>query len=508
MKLLLFKILLQRRFRDEGFVLPIVFAIGLIMILLGVLNILSASEENLNALSDNQKNKAVAIAEVGVAKYRELLDKNRVLTVYNNTEWDGVTNTCDINSTITSFADEDEWHEVDNGSEAIGEYQLVSYIYDIDDNPATEDNTKFAPNDDTENDDDSFDFNNTGDAYTYNPRGILTIKSKANDGSEAQVEVEIPIRINQQDMNNLYPALWLGSSNPTLGNLKLGADDIFNEVQDGNIVLSKPATGSTEGCDDPNDIAGGEVISDPRPLPQYISPPTGAEAISINTLGNSTNLSLDPRYVATTNELVLGRPENPEVNHKLWKTLVWENGQAEATWKFPPNAVITNGDKNIPHYFYKTRDNTGLTVNNQALVSDGSARVVLYVDGDITLTKKAILDAGGSYASSMLLEIYGTDKTQNITFDPQGETIEVTALIHAPYAKVKVNGTGKVNIKGSVWVNNWDASSGGAVQVRITPDSAGFGERQAYDYYFGTDNRAARPITNAPTNWEIQEVDN
>jgi hypothetical protein len=524
MKLLLFKVLLQRRFKDEGFVLPIVFAIGLIMILLGVLNILSASEENLNAASDNQKNRAVAIAEVGVAKYRELLDKNRVLTVYNNTEWDGVTNTCDINSTITSFADEDEWHEVDNGSEAIGEYQLVSYIYDIDgDLTDNDDDGLFAPNDDNPNTTDLLTFNDDPD---YNPRGVLTIKSRANDGSEAQVEVEIPIRINQEDMNNLYPALWLGSSNPTdLGNLSLGEDNNFNEDQDGNIVLSKPATGSTEGCDDPNDIAGGEVISDPRPLPSPFIPPT--DATVINTLGDvSTNLNLnyDPAYYPgcilgvppvpsvppsrceiSISELILGRPENPPVKHKLWKTLVWQdvNGQTEQTW-IEPNQPIPSGNKRIPHYFYRTTGD--LTVDDQALVSDGSARVILYVDGDITLNNQAILDAGGSYASSMLLEIYGTERTQNITFQPNGQTINVTALIHAPDATVQVNGTGNVNIKGAVWVKDWDDNSGGNVQVRITPDSAGFGQRQAYDYYFGTDNRAAKPITNAPTDWEIQEV--
>jgi hypothetical protein len=512
MKLLLFKILLQRRFRDEGFVLPIVFAIGLIMILLGVLNILSASEENLNAASDNQKNRAVAIAEVGVAKYRELLDKNRVLTVYNSREWYTVTNTCDINSTITSFADKTEWHEVKlaDEDEPRGKYRLVSYIYDIDNDldddgqdddddtdivypPTNNDNNLFAPNDDNPNTTDLLTFNNSPN---YNPRGILTIQSRAKDGSEAQVEVEIPIRINQEDMNNLYPALWLGESSPTnLGDLSLGG---------GNVVLSQPATGSTEGCDPPTDIAGNSVISDPRPLPPIIPLPRDAagniDTSIINTLDNPSNLSANTARYTSDNELLLGQPSD-----QLWKTLVWKSGQTEATWIDPDDPEpIDPGAKKIPHYFFQTTSD--LTVDNQSLVSDGSARVVLYVDGNITLTNQAIVDAGGSYASSMLLEIYGTNRTQNITFDPQGETIEVKALIHAPDATVKVNGTGNVNIKGSVWVKDWDASSG--VNVTITPDSAGFGERQAYDYYFGTDNRAAKPITNAPTDWEIQEVDN
>jgi hypothetical protein len=503
MKLLLFKVLLHRRARDEGFTLPVVFAIGLIMLLLGVLNILSASEENLNAASDNQKNKALAIAEVGVTRYRELLDKNRILTVYNNTEWSDITNTCDIRTEIINLANSDEPHIVNNGSEEIGQYQLVSYIYDIDNDLDDDDNNQFAPNDDNPNTNDLITFN---DNANYKPRGILTLKSKANDGSEAQVQVEIPIRINQEDMNNLMPALWLGSSNATdFGNLKLGEDDNFQEDQDGNIVLSKPAIDSTPGCDNPADITGGEIITDARTLPSIVLPPTGAESAAINTLSNSTDLSADPRYNLPTTELILGRPETTPNLHRLWKTLEWDAGEPEPEWKIM-SAGDNDQDRKIPHYFYQTPTGTGLTVNNQTLVSDGSAKVILYVDGDINLNNKAILDAGGAYASSMLLEIYGTENTDEIIFNPNGETIEVTALIHAPDATVKVEGTGNVNIKGAVWVKDWDDNSGGNVEVRITPDSAGFGERQAYDFYFATDNRAAKPITNAPTDWEIQEV--
>ncbi len=81
MKLLLLRVLLQRRARDEGFTLPMVIALGLVMLLLGAVNITTANEENLTAISQNSRSDALAIAEVGVARYRELLDRNRLLAI-------------------------------------------------------------------------------------------------------------------------------------------------------------------------------------------------------------------------------------------------------------------------------------------------------------------------------------------------------------------------------------------------------------------------------------------
>ena len=62
MKFLLLKILLQRRATNEGFVIPVVIAFGLIMALLGTFSIVQSSEENLNAITDNSNAKALAAA--------------------------------------------------------------------------------------------------------------------------------------------------------------------------------------------------------------------------------------------------------------------------------------------------------------------------------------------------------------------------------------------------------------------------------------------------------------
>lgn len=480
MKLLL-KILLQRRARDEGFTLPVVIAMGLIMILLGAVNILSAGEENLNAISDNQKNQALAIAEVGVARYRQFLDNNRMLTVYNRDDWNTVSNTCDTNTVIVAAANLSNWQTVNDGTEDIGQYRIVDYVYDIDGNVATDNNGEFAPNDDNPNTSDLLTFN---DNASYNPRGLLTVKSRATDGSEAQVQVEIPIRINENDMTNLSPALWIGDRNVTaIGSLTI--DENRDSIPDGNIVLSQPAVGSTPGCTDPVDLSGNNTISDPRPLPSIISEP--ADLNDINNLNIITNINNDSRHDDFRGRnnllepmLLLGGAD--ATLHKVWRT-----------------------DDGFDYFFYKAASD--LTINNgQKVATDGQSRVILYVDGNINLNGNASLQAGSKFVrgyKSNGLQVY-VNGTRNINIDPGGGTVRIKGLIHAPQSTVNITGSGTVRIEGAMWVKNWN-NTGGA-DVTIIPDNAGVGSDKAYLHYLGTDNRAAKPITNAPTDWEVQEA--
>ncbi|MEY2857926.1 MAG: hypothetical protein RLZZ74_2238, partial [Cyanobacteriota bacterium] len=109
MKLLLLKSLLQRRARDEGFTLPMVIALGLIMLLLGAISITTANEENITAITQNSKSDALAIAEIGVARYRESLDRNRRLAINDNDalgQWGSLTGICNNNTNETTTADD------------------------------------------------------------------------------------------------------------------------------------------------------------------------------------------------------------------------------------------------------------------------------------------------------------------------------------------------------------------------------------------------------------------
>ena len=541
MKLLLLRVLLQRRAKDEGFTLPIVIALGLIMILLGAVNIMTAGEENINTVSDNQKKKALAIADIGVSRYRQLLDKNRMLMVYDSDDWnttlpggERLVKTCDINDVIDDAADPTKWQEVKVGTEKIGEYRLISYIYDIDGDledstdtlPGNDDDGLFAPNDDNLNfrnspnpfdpeDRDSLPDIHTFNDANYDPKGILTIQSKATDGSKAQVQVQIPLRINVNDMTNIAPALWIGNSNiadSTFDNIII--DGNRNGVadgsatangDDGNIVISKPASGATPGCDVPKTINGNRVVYDPRPLPKIIPAPSSADLINATEINGkdipgdfpaSHTSSPNDRYVEVRGEdnlseemLLLGArektPPPTTLLHKIWGT----------------------NENNIKYFYYSAP--SGISIDDgEKLAVDGNSRAIIYVDGDIDLNDNASLQAGSNSSTSFRstgLQVY-VASGNNITINPgAGNTVVIKGLIHAPDSTVNITGAGTVRIEGAMWVK--DLVNTGNADIVIIPDDAPSNRGKAYQHYIGTDLRAAKPITDAVTEWEIQEVE-
>ena len=541
MKLLLLKILLQRRARDEGFTLPMVIALGLVMLLLGTVNIVKSSEENLTAINTNSSSDAIAIAEIGIARYRELLNQNRILTIYNQDQWDANANitgqTCidmtaaptgwtgtatkpnDTAATATdaSTTDNDNWWEIKEnidgtaGDETIGEYRLVSYEYDRDNTSIREDSDNNGTLDDTTPDNENGVFsvlsdantnddndppippsgvavnsiteeNDTNDDGESDARGILTVQGRSPDGSEAQIQVDIPLRIN--DLDNLAPLLWVGGGSIT----NVGGNDKLN-LSNGNIVMSN----SGGNCPAIADIDSNDVINDSRDLPDIINDPDGVAAVpasgstpeipAVPGLANDKKNSIttiNTSSSGTGSNLLLPRPTDPD-------------------------------KKNDDGRFYYRTANT-VTIDNNKLETDGVAKVSLYVDGaDINISGSATIgnynpDVTAGTVSSHNLEIY-VDGSQTIDIDPGGGTVNIEAFIHAPDSTLEISGTGTVNINGAVWVADYDNSGGATVNIRRDQTDTATGSEAAYKFYTTTANRTARPLTSSPTNWVREEVE-
>ncbi|MEO1006065.1 MAG: hypothetical protein AAFW67_09490, partial [Cyanobacteria bacterium J06638_38] len=468
MKLLLLKTLLQRRARDEGYVLPMVIAIGLVMVLLGTVNLTSANEESTNAITQNSRSDALGIAEVGIAKYREMLNRNRILTLYNHNQWtstptvanpnlpDVVGQSCDlITSTPGGWAYTDppnaafnavNWQPVtldetivnrdldndglaDNTSVIIGGYQLVSYEYDndgnigdgdgdgipddINDNGIFNQNADVNPNfpTDTTND------NDTDDDGVSDARGILTVKARTLDGSEAQIQVEIPLRINQQDMNNLAPALWIGNGNTAnLGGLIVGdtdgnniTDDFIDNltgaagsdgIPDANIVASSPNDGTNDGCNNSDQVNGNSVVDDPRSLPPIDEIAQTIADIGTSPLGVINNL----------NALAAGLNFLGATNHANY------NPDADPA-TFDP-AVDCAVAENCRYYY----NNIPATLDRSYIV-DGVARVTLYSTTDLSIDATGVPNLTiGSNVSSKFMEIYSTG---DISINTAGEDVTI-----------------------------------------------------------------------------------
>ena len=525
MKLFLLKILLQRRIRDEGFTLPMVIAIGLVMILLGAINLTVANEENITAITQNSRSDALAIAEVGIARYRELLDRNRILTIHDSTEWGALTEVCDDNiasllptpatppaSPTLSWQTVVDTQDLDNDgntTEALGSYSLVSYEYNL-----TSGSDNFDQTDDTNN-------VVTVSGNTVNATGTLTVRGRtpgnADNRGEAQIEVEIPIRINLEDMNNLAPALWIGDNT-------VSADDLKPlTVSNGNIVirdLAVTTSGSeADGCrdfsdasitDGSQDLASdaeivtttGTVISDSRDLPpisEVVANINAARtAYSVTTGALNTPLNDAP----STGQLLFGatshNPYNPATNSTNC-----------------PNIKLCR-------YYY---DNlaTG-TYTNTDLLTDGVARTTLLLDESLTIsatTQNVKLGSTSNLVNdSNAFEIYITDddsdptngSANNITLNATGGNITINGLIHAPQSTLTITGGGDVTINGSVWVGDFVNNSTGT--VTISPDlvsreptaSDPSTSGRAYRFYSTTPSRTARPITGSPTNWKTEQT--
>jgi hypothetical protein len=500
MKLLLLKILLQRRGRDEGFTLPMVIALGLVMILLGAVSITIAHEENVTAISQNSRSDALAIAEVGVARYRELLDRNRVLAVNDSSVWGAQTQVC--NSDISSFVpgatpqtlvDSQDLDNDGNTTESIGTYSLVSYDY-TNDNPSA---TAIA----------NGTFNMTNDTANNNARGILTVKGRAgtatNNKGEAQIKVDIPIRINLNDMSNLAPALWIGNSGITsLGTLTIG---------NGNVVIKDQAvlTGTTrDGCRDFSTVASTTprrpVISDSRDLPpiqKIVDDVTNARTALTTASGSPIN-----NPIVSSGQVLFGatthKPYNPDSNTSNC-----------------PNIKLCRYYYDLP-----TSGAAYPGTANTNLLTDGIARTTLLLDRPLSISatsQDVKIGSTSTISNSDAFEIYVKDNdtvttnlsTNTITINADsGRTVTINGFIHAPQSLLTITGTGIVNINGSVWVKDFEKSSGSTVNIspdmisrEPTPSDSSTSGR-AYRFYSTTASRTPKPITGSPTNWKTEQV--
>ncbi|MDJ0901165.1 MAG: hypothetical protein QNJ55_20385 [Xenococcus sp. MO_188.B8] len=517
MKFLLFKILLLHRTRDRGFTLPMVIGIGLIMVLLSSVGLLQSSEENLIAISKEQSSTSLAMAELGIARYRELLNNNRVLAIYSldNPDW-GWTNTdisnqtCDVISDDpggwANNTDQDGWRDItltlnenvygadlnfdgdqiDTISEPIGSYRLVNYIYDNDDDidPA---------NDDTDTDEDGI-FDQTSDAANPDePKGILTVQGRDNsDGSIAQIQVDIPIGVNTEDLNTLDPGIWIHQSDEAAIN--------FGTITftSGNLVLYRAAGVTADvRCADftpPGTVTGTadtEFIRDPRDLPPLVELPDPPSPLvpedKINILesdggGGFDDIAGDGRFIFF----------NPGVDDK-GELILGTLAAGEITNSDDAGTGYTGDDR---YYYFVGADldnPSDLTINDgQSIITDGEAEVIIYVDGDLNINGEVKIENSSDSASSRYLEIHVTGDV-NIT---SSDTVEIKGLIHAPDGTVNITGSPTIELTGSIWAEDWDGANG-----NVIVDSS------EYEYYSITPERTPRPLTYEPTGWEQQEAE-
>ena len=538
---LLFKVFLLSRPKEQGFVLPIIIALGLIMTLVGTISIFQSSDEQLTASSQRATSKALAAAEIGVAHYRELIDKNKIIATYPACETGTWTNAdCDDDSTKTSWEQASNinnindsclanssgieaeatraWQDITAGSPEDGQYRLIDYQY-------------------TSNyDDGSTPADPADDRYTDQPIGTLVVEGRVNQSNSnlanepqaaiAKVEVNLPIQPGiptgippyngkniefielEGNFNNLHPALWLmGSTN---GAIDASVTNVSGLKVDGNIIVTDT------DCTINSTIPTTANLKDPAPA--------GNQSVLISPIrpgddSLSTKIYKYPRvYVNGTEEI--DTDWDKDVNNDLTDDINLLSGGINAPIDLPqPGHLSETRPDGSVYYHYVVDGNINL--NNADINISAGRKVILYVKGNITLTadgsgNSVNINSRNNGNKSYNLEIYGTDQTNQIIFKGGAGEINIKALIYAPNAQVEVQANPTVVIDGAVWVRDWKGKTGLTKDVEIRPDDLGnptLISQQYFNYTYVKNDlvnlgvRLVDPIISAPSSWETLQAE-
>ena len=532
MKPLLLKILLVNHPKDKGYVIPVVFALGLIMTLIGTISIFQSGDEEIISISQRDTSRALAAAEAGVARYREQINRYKIIAMYDacdDADQDGTgdnwgTTTCNDptnEDNVTSWAsttipnldtycpaegnttaDNDDdvealasrgWQNIGNDSSQ-GQYRLIDYIYN---EPA--------------------DADYVNERYDPQPTGTLIVEGRVNQqntnpanelgASVASIRVELPVQpgipnsdpnLNPDGSQKISVDAFLNAFNPALWIMNANDNDInLGDIRvNGNIVVTDADcdfSGNLPDTSDLFDSTNNSIIVDPRNLslvvdPASLAPPPPA----IPPLANVNEITLAE---LTTESL----PINGAIDTTVQGDIVYYYKLVDAV--NPDPAILGNAtDLNLV---------AGNTINIRS-----GRKVVLFVEGDISINA-----AGGNINvnpaavnNSSHLEIYVTDASKSINFNGDSD-INIKALLHAPGSPVTIAGDPNVTFTGAMWVENFTGTTlTETFDINVDTADAAINEDQYLNYthvyndLVNGNNRIADPIIAAPSQWDTQQI--
>jgi hypothetical protein len=481
---LIFKTLLKLRPNDEGFAIPIVMALGLLMTFIGILGMFKSNEEEITAISQRNRTKALAAAEKGINDYRLLLDRNKRLALYDQINHTSITTgwrtsgipLCEHKNNIRDAINSGNLVTI-NGNNRFGQYKLIGYAYNQID----------------------------GTNPTATSEGQLTVEGKSGTAT-ARLQVDIPIQPTTAQ-RAIIPALWLTNdvannlTGVTLGNTGGYKGDLLISV------LSQDSNSGISRC--------------------YSANPTGFNRSSTFAQPDNQSLIVEPIAIAAIDPnittTVTGKTMtivSDDLNNKL---PVFYSTPLNATLpaSFPSNASVNaasktiedakgNGSDNI--YYYKTNGNLDITSN---INIPNNTKVVLYVNGNLTfgsatisndigLAQKAELGTVNNNTSAYL-EIYVIG---NRTIKFKGnKKIDIKGFIHAPDSSVQIENNPTIKIIGALWAKNLivPSSSGTMNIIADTYNSSTTSNIPAYVNYSSAKN-VLIPTISPPDQWRTQEV--
>ncbi len=459
---------LKRRASEQGFALPIALGMGLVMVLVGTTMVLRSQDDQVTASAQKATNRGLSAAETGITQYQSLINRNRIIAMYPRTgtfSWTsaasipGINSTCGGGASGVTAAATTDWKNVESGDATQGQYRLVDYTYPTPGVPGA--------------------------------NGTLTVEGRVNQSgsgnaatstsSTATTKLVVNVPVQAGSLNTIVPGLWVKNSAIT----DMGSDKI-----NGNLLINScppAASATTANLKDPTTQ---KVIANPVSFPDTPALPASYYTLTESPFGKT-----------------FPRPAIPAVP------------AVPATKKKPAVPEIPEVPGDVPgadgYYHYLISDLVGN--GNDEITISPSKKVIFYVKGNIDLSGNPDLNKTSGNTPDQL-QIYGNTYTSLSTTKygcVPGTTLgsscptltahlngtgTMRAFIHAPDATGSVNGGGNTNgnFVGSMWLKDWDASSGNS---KIKIDASG-----DYSNYLGAQNIILPPLTSSTSSWQRQEV--
>lgn len=462
---------------EQGFTLPIVVGMGLIMVLVATTMILRSQGDQVTASAQKATADSLGVSEVGMARVQSLLKRFPQMAKKSKSEWaDEYNRLTSINSCLSSadysslITDINKWINVKNSDLQQGEFKILDYSYD-----GTKGNLKVA-----------------GRARSENGSATTSI-----DNATTSLAVEVPV----ETIDNLkVPGLWAKTfdmgNNDVSGNILVSGCSVPSGVSAANIVSGTGSLAANPSVEYP-------ALPD---LPAAVCPSATATTPCYQVFKQST--TYDP--AATTADAITNayvKANGTEIKECLKDDagfVVKENNQGELVRvEVRRNSYITNCT-DPSHYntseavaFPRPNDKPGSDGSYRYLIGkDGSdsiqlkggnriqitagRKVVFYLQGNVSMSGQSKIAHTGTPPTNF--QIYGSDA--GTRYRRAGEAPTTTTsislsgnstanmFIYAPEATVGVNGGGNATstITGSVWAKSWDGSS--ANQLVITQSAA------------------------------------
>lgn len=446
----------RRPSSDEGFVLPIVLGFGFLLLIIGLTIVLKSQGDQTIASSQKASANSEAAAELGITRFQNLINSNRVIANYpacvtwstdgscadtsakswktasNSALWPEFASSCGGGSTTSAATVATTatrtWQDIDSSDAAKGQFRLVDYTYDT-------------------------------TVGTVPGTGTLTVEGRVQQSGSgttatsvsgtATVRLAVNIPVTAAISSGQFPGLWVqtGTQTGASGGVSINAS-FRDSSPDGSATtaLQPYLYGSqqlTPGCPFPALPSAG------------LNPPTagpGVYSISAISLSGSGTYTLPQTGDTPVNGVYtynIGTAGGKSINLSGGSYITVGAGTGDTVVLYLQGAIQTSGGTKI-----------AVTPNS---------KMTLYVNGDVNLSGGSatnpppIVNSGGPENAQVY--VYGS-RTISLSGGSQ-----MNAFIFGPNSQVNTM-SGGANVSGSIWVNSWKGSGSAFVNQATVDQSA------------------------------------